>query len=295
MNNELNSLLEKLQILEKMYQMMRIVDPLAKKVLVLQDYELKDINTQCFELWKKNQFCENCVSIRAINEDDTVFKIEFKENSIYMITAVPISINGRKLVAEFIKETTNNLILYDGRHDENFKIVTLVEYLNKISVKDELTGLYNRRYINERLPVNLLHASTKNEPLSIIFTDLDFFKNINDTYGHATGDMILKNIGSQLQKHIDINKDWIARYGGEEFLICLTNTHYEQAQQIAEKMRVAIEKTVFTVLDQPVQITCSFGVHTVYHEAGSLSVDEIIEMADRKLYLAKSKGRNRVM
>lgn len=295
MGNDLSYVLEKLQVLEKMYQTVRIVDPLAKKVLALQDHNLKDIKTQCFELWKKNRFCENCVSMRAIIENETIFKIELRDNIIYMITAVPITINGRKLVAEFIKEATSSLILHDNRLDENFKTVTLVEYLNKISVKDELTGLYNRRFINERLPVNLLHASEKKEPLSIIFTDLDFFKSINDNYGHAAGDKILKKVGDELQKHIDSSKDWIARYGGEEFLICLTNTPYGEAWQAAENMRVSIEKTVFTVLDQQVYLTCSFGVHTVCDEARFLSVDNIIDLADKKLYLAKSRGRNCVI
>jgi PleD family two-component response regulator len=155
--------------------------------------------------------------MRAYNEDDTIFKIEPKNNELYMVTAVPVYIQERKLVVELIKVATNSVYLESGKLGDKIKILSTFEYINQAAVKDDLTDLYNRRYINEKLPVDLLNSSMKNEPLSIIFADLDFFKVVNDTYGHPVGDQVLQEFSDVLKKYIRNEKDWVARYGGEEF------------------------------------------------------------------------------
>lgn len=181
-------ILLKLQLLEKMYESMRLVDPISKKVLEIRDRQLNELNSVCYEIWDKHENCDNCISMRAYNENDTIFKMEQKEGTIHMVTAVPITYEERKLVVELLKEVTNSLYVDSENHADGIKVFTTVDYMNQMAVKDELTGLYNRRYINEKLPVDLLKASVNNEPLSIIFADLDYFKEINDTYGHSVGD-----------------------------------------------------------------------------------------------------------
>lgn len=291
---EIEVLLDKLQIFEKMYEAMRIVDPIGKRVLELRENKLCEEGIACYEFWKKQQLCDNCVSIRAFNEDDTVFKIEYKDDNVYMITAVPVTMGGKRLVVELLKNTSNNMVLGDGKHSGDIRVFTMIEYMNQVAVRDSLTDLYNRRYINERLPVNLLNASVKNEPLSIIFADLDFFKKINDTYGHSAGDLVLKDFAKELEHHIRKDRDWAARYGGEEFLICLPNTDLETARGVAERIRSSIEKKEFMVDGRPIHLTCSFGVHTVCNGSECMTVDGVIELVDRRLYKAKNLGRNRV-
>ncbi len=293
--DELEGLLGKLSIFEKMYQFLRIVDPIEKKIYDLKDNHLNCIDNSCFDFWGKNEVCNNCISMRAFNEDDTIIKIEYKNTNIFMVTAIPIIINNRKLVVEFLKDTTNNLISEDNANKTNVQVITLIEYLNQAIVKDALTDQYNRRYINERLPVELINTAVNNEQLSIIFTDIDFFKKVNDVYGHIAGDEILKSFSKLLKDQIRVGKDWIARYGGEEFLICLTNTGLEQAKAIAERMRKTVETSEFLINDRLIHITSSFGVHTVCNENECLTMDGILEICDKKLYKAKSEGRNRVV
>lgn len=292
---EFDIIIDKFQLFEKMYESMRIIDPVSKKVLEIKGNELLVEDFVCYEFWERQKLCENCISMRAYNEDDTIFKIEPKHDELYMITAVPVYIQGRKLVVELIKNVTNSLTLGSGELGDKANVLSSFEYINQAVVKDELTNLYNRRYINEKLPVDLLDSSVKNEPLSIIFTDLDSFKAVNDTYGHSIGDQVLQEFAEILKNHIRNEKDWVARYGGDEFLICLPNADNEAAKAIAERIRNYILKKVFTSGIKEIHLTCSFGVHTVYPGDENLTIDSIIELADKKLYQAKREGKNKVV
>lgn len=287
-------LVDKLQVFEKMYEIMRIVDPLGKKVLEISEKDFLTSDITCYNYWKRNQSCDNCISMRAFNEDDTFYKMEYKEGKVFMITAVPIKVEGKRFVIELLKDTSNNLVFGDQNHEEEVKILTMIEYMNQVAVKDSLTELYNRRYIDERLPVELLNASLKNEPLSIIFADLDYFKKINDTYGHSAGDFILKEFSKELKNYIRKGKDWVARFGGEEFLICLPDMDQGTAKKVAESIRDSIEKKEFMVDGKRINLTCSFGVHAICKDNECTTVEGVINLVDKHLYRAKDLGRNRV-
>jgi len=132
--DEVVELLKKLQIFKKMYQTLRIVDPVSKKVLSLNDNEFNDNNTVCYEFWKRNQICENCISIAAYLQNDAIFKLEIKENSIYMILAIPIMVGEKRLILEMLKNTTDNIYLSDERLCNDKKLYSIMEYLGKFSV-----------------------------------------------------------------------------------------------------------------------------------------------------------------
>lgn len=287
-------LLDKLQIFEKTYEVMRIVDPLAKKVLEMSENELLTSDITCYDYWKKNQSCDNCISMRAFNEDDTFFKMEYKNGNVFMITAVPVMVEGRRLVIELLKDATNNMLFGGPDQDGEVKVLTMLEYMNQAPVKDSLTELYNRRYIDEKLPVELINASLKNEPLSVIFADIDYFKKINDTYGHSAGDFVLKEFSRELEKFIRKDKDWAARFGGEEFLICLPGTELETAKKVAERIRNSMEKKEFILDENRIKVTCSFGVHAICKDNKCTTVEGVIKLVDKHLYRAKNLGRNRV-
>ncbi len=288
------SLLNTLQIFEKMYEIMRIVDPISKRVLEVRENELFKSDIVCYDMWKRNQMCDNCISMRAFNEDDTFFKMEYKDDSIFMITAIPIKVEGNRLVIELLKNTSKNMFFGDQNQEGDVMVLTLIEHMNQVAVKDSLTELYNRRYINERLPVELLNASLKNEPLSVIFADLDYFKKINDTYGHSAGDFVLKEFSKELECFIRKDQDWVARFGGEEFFICLPDTDLDTAKKVAERIRSSIVKKEFILDEKRIKITCSFGVHAVCNDYECTTVDGIIELVDKHLYKAKNLGRNRI-
>jgi diguanylate cyclase (GGDEF)-like protein len=170
-----------------------------------------------------------------------------------------------------------------------------VKELEKLLDRDYLTGLYNRRFFMERFLEEIAWSVRYKEPLSIMMLDIDFFKKINDTYGHGCGDEILKQISNALLSVLRA-EDIVARYGGEEFIILLPNTNPEGALTAAEKLRVTVQDRNFLCEsgDIRLSVTISIGV-TIYNGETELSPDRLIEQADGALYSAKEGGRNRVV
>ena len=173
--------------------------------------------------------------------------------------------------------------------DMNGILTTLSEEI----IKDSLTGAYNRRYIEERLPVDLYNAATGNRPLSLVLIDIDRFKDVNDRYGHLAGDQVLKEFVSISRRCIRSDCDWIARYGGDEFLFVLSNADEAASERVAEKIRTACECAAVRYEDKTMRFTVSLGIYTA--AAPHMTIDELIEQADRNLYTAKKSGRNRTV
>lgn len=183
---------------------------------------------------------------------------------------------------------------------ERYRLIEILSYLvflnidnyklKTISTMDKTTGTYTRKYFDMVFKELIEYTNRNNEYFSLLMIDIDKFKNINDTYGHRKGDLVLSIIGETLIKNTRAT-DIVARYGGEEFIIVLLNTKEEEAKNIAEKLRREIEKTCFFDLDYP--LTISIGI-SLYPKHGQFT-DELIEKADQALYNAKENGRNKVV
>jgi len=165
----------------------------------------------------------------------------------------------------------------------------LEERLRRLSTTDGLTGLFNRRHLDESLAVELERAKRYNAPLSILMFDVDHFKRFNDEHGHDQGDRVLQAIAQQLQEHVR-KVDVPCRYGGEEFLAILPGTHQAGAIIVAERLRHSVELMEVDGL----KVTISIGVATV-PEIDVASPDALVEAADKALYRAKRAGRNQVI
>ena len=163
---------------------------------------------------------------------------------------------------------------------------------------DALTGFYNRRQLEERIGQEVSNAKRQSAPLCGIMTDIDFFKHVNDNYGHAVGDLVLKTIAkiirSQLREY-----DIAGRYGGEEFSILLPFTNIEEAKMVAERLRKTIEEKVIDISkvnpeseDKTIKVTLSLGV---YQMKSNDNDDDLLKKADKALYQAKNTGRNKVV
>lgn len=159
--------------------------------------------------------------------------------------------------------------------------------LLKLSERDPLTGLLNRRSMELRLAGELNRAVRTHRPVSLLLIDIDHFKQVNDTQGHATGDLAIKHIATQLNE-LSRDYDVIFRFGGEEFLICLPNTHKAAATQIAERIRQAIERHPLPTT-APLPLTVSIGIAST-ERAGDWQT--LLQQADEALYQAKHLGRN---
>jgi diguanylate cyclase (GGDEF)-like protein len=164
--------------------------------------------------------------------------------------------------------------------------------IKNIAIYDTLTGLYNRRYFEEKLGVDAQKSFHGGTPLSLVMVDLDHFKKVNDAFGHTEGDQVLCKISSLLKNSVR-KKDTVARYGGEEFILILPEAGLEESFVIAERIRRLVERTSFEVGQAQVNLTVSMGIsHFPSHRAKSK--EELVKMADRALYDAKRGGRNKV-
>jgi len=290
--DEIINHIKELTSLDKMYQQFRIIDPLNKKVL-MNGTGVAIKESKCYEMWSNNRMCENCISMRAFNEDTTFIKLEYLNEKVFMITAIPTEINNKKVVIELLKDVTNSMVVDNGNHDKNVQIINVINQANRVAVTDGLTNVYNKRYILENFPIEINVHKVEKRPLSIIMTDLDNFKIINDKYGHMAGDFILKEIAYILESDIRRDKDWVSRFGGEEFLVCLPDTGRETALKVAERMRKKIETRNFEYKDQKISLTASFGVHSLGNNSGQ-DMEMFIHFADMQLYKAKKCGKNQV-
>jgi two-component system cell cycle response regulator len=162
-----------------------------------------------------------------------------------------------------------------------------------LAVTDELTGLYNRRYFDRHLSLMLDKAREQDRDMALMLIDVDFFKAVNDTYGHDIGDAVLKEFADRLRRSIR-GVDLACRFGGEEFVVLMPDTDFRQAQAVAERVRAAVAENSFkTGGARPLRLTISVGV--ALNEGDDDAPDVVLKRADVALYRAKHEGRNRVV
>jgi len=171
-----------------------------------------------------------------------------------------------------------------------------MEEIRALSLKDPLTGVFNRRHLDNRLPQEIKRAYRFRRPLSILMMDIDHFKSVNDNYGHHVGDLVLKAVTEALTQNIRVEVDWIARYGGEEFVIVLPETPPEGMTVVAERLRQILSSLRIKFNGGELGITASFGAanHIPVRQTPAITSMELVNLADRCLYDSKQSGRNKV-
>jgi len=203
----------------------------------------------------------------------------------HTILGITRNVSERKAAELALRETNRQL------HARIEEIGRLQVALQELAVRDSLTGMYNRRYLDETLEREVSRARREGNPLSLVMLDIDHFKRVNDTYGHQVGDEALRMLANTLLADIRM-EDVACRYGGEEFLVLLPNMPLETAMQRAEAWRGAIEGQSVTLGNFPITITISLGV-AAYPEHGK-TPDDLTRCADQALYRAKHGGRNQI-
>jgi two-component system, sensor histidine kinase LadS len=188
-----------------------------------------------------------------------------------------------------LTEQLDNLVRQ--RTEELERVNQRLQDLNKV---DELTSLYNRRHLNEVFPNEYRKAYRENSPISLLVLDIDYFKKINDSYGHAFGDLCLVNVAKVIQKNLHRPSDNAFRYGGEEFTILLPNTDIDGALIVAESVREAIARLL--VWDEIYSTSMTVSVGIASEVPRELDGHEMMfKLADQRLYMAKANGRNQVV
>lgn len=290
---------ERMSIFKNFYDEIRVVDPINNKVFsdefnskINDNLNKKECSTSnCYDVWGKKSMCSTCISKKAYLKNDTFMKLEYNQKNIFLVLASPIEIEERKYVVEILKDITNNGEIVEGTGETDYLDLT-IKTMGENLVKDYLTGVYNKRYIDQRFSKEANRNLKESIPTTVIMTDIDSFKRVNDTYGHLIGDKILRDFAKVLNNNIRENSDWIGRYGGEEFIIVLNNTNMKNGVKVAEKLRKIIEKMSFDYDEISVKITASFGVCEVSEKENPF---DTIKNADEKLYMAKMAGRNKTV
>jgi diguanylate cyclase (GGDEF)-like protein len=183
--------------------------------------------------------------------------------------------------------------LQEALEERERELLEVNERLRHMSQTDALTGLDNRRHLNDRIDEMFAHAVRLGEPFSLVMCDLDKFKSVNDTYGHQAGDEVLKQLADILRREAR-EIDRVGRYGGEEFMLLLPGASLDDAVTFAERVRKRIEGHTFTFPGGTLTRTASFGVAGWPHSRID-QCDDLVRKADDALYVAKEAGRNRVV
>ncbi|QJB57252.1 GGDEF domain-containing protein [Pseudodesulfovibrio sp. zrk46] len=211
------------------------------------------------------------------------------EDCWYQVKARALGWTDGSIVTQFIRVDITDLKEIQSQLAETHAMMALQnKKLEQISSTDPLTGLANRLRLDEAMKAEKKRAKQQAKPLSIIMTDIDHFKSVNDTYGHTTGDRVLKRIASILANSVR-REDIPGRWGGEEFLIIMRNTDIMGATQMAEGLRRQIEAQEFPKVGQK---TASFGVAQLKDDDTLIT---FVNRADAALYKAKETGRNKVV
>jgi len=248
-----------------------------KKLWEVGAFQDIEANQNAFEALQKNEYIRyEDLPLRA--KDGRLVQVEFVSNVYLVGKQKVIQCNIRDITER--KQAQNALLKSDA-------------LLREQSTRDHLTGLFNRRYMEETLERELLRASRKHLPLGIILLDVDDFKRFNDTYGHAAGDVILRELGKILREHVR-REDIPSRYGGDEFLIVLPDASREVTRKRAELLRDNVHHFPIQYEGQSLDaVTISLGV-AFFPINGSTSA-AILRAADDALYRAKREGRGQVV
>ena len=304
-NEELFALLNASNIYANMFDVTRIVDVSACKILDLRDGKLAETPLKCTDVFGREERCKNCISMRALFMDEQVVKLEYTEDAVYLIISSPTFIGGRRLVVELVKDITKSLMVENKDKSRSEDMSVIIDKFNTLAATDQLTGLKNRRYIDEKMP-NIINASKMlGKPVSVAMLDVDFFKDVNDKWGHQAGDHVLEELARVLMTCVRRESDFVARYGGEEFLLCFPGMPQEMCRDVCEKLRSDVGRMTIVCGDEPVHITVSIGMASSIElgeqengrmkDVAEKEAGRLIQLADRRLYEAKNSGRNRVV
>lgn len=187
-------------------------------------------------------------------------------------------------------DVRHHIQLLDTRVAERTQqLESLVEEVKRLSMIDALTGCFNRRAMDERLPAEVERSHRYKRPLSVVFADVDHFKRVNDELGHAAGDLVLRDIAQRYRGALRSQVDWVVRYGGEEFFIVLPESQEQEALHLAYRLRAITRSAPVRVDGRDLHVTASFGVAQL---APGEAAEQLMARADALLYRAKVEGRD---
>ena len=263
----------KMESLREVFQVVRLVDG-----KMLMDRE-KRINAgdlsetcQCYSFWKKDKECENCSSLLALKEQTQKIKFEFLDSQVFQVISRYVEIDGRPYVMEMIQNLDESIQIDQEGYE---KLISKLSGYNEKLYTDVMTGIYNRRFFEEKI-------KNMEDEAGIAVIDLDDFKLHNDTYGHSAGDAALITTANIIKKYIR-KTDILIRYGGDEFLLILPSIKKHIFEDKLKLIREKIHDAVVPKYEK-MQLSVSIG-GAVFREG---NIEDAIASADRQMYIAKN-------
>lgn len=266
----------------------RLVDPLERRVLT---DDLKSATGEiCHAVWGRCERCENCTSLRALRNGSTLYKLEMVEGSTYWICSRYIRIDGQPVIAELVRNVTDRLIMDSDQRDE---IGILINNFNRLLITDSLTGVYNRRFLDENFIPSLHCCRMDQITVNLAFIDMDEFKAINDVHGHSAGDRLLKDVAGFWKLHFDSRESGrerlVIRFGGDELLVIACGIPPERFEQEMSHYDKEMRKICYLSDQTQFMFDFTYGIAS----SASLGVDwtweELIESADKSMYRSKNE------
>ncbi len=261
----------------------------------------EEYNIRVFDESELTQYRELSPYVIIYDGDINKFKefaqtIKFETSVLLVCDSIPQDLTIRAETYDYILRPVNKTEL-NARVQTLAKVMKYKVGIKKIAITDELTGLYNRKYLHHRLDAEISRAKRYDTEVSCLLLDIDFFKTVNDMYGYDWGDVLLKKVAQMLEAVIR-KEDILTRYGDEEFILILPNTTEQQAYVFAERFRKDIEKMEFIPASEEERhpITISGGISSFpFLENVDENSNTVIRYAEHALYAAKQRGKNQIV
>lgn len=264
----------------------RLVDPLTQQV---HDYDNKTNSSDiCSKLWGRCERCENCTSIRALQSQGRVYKMEILNQHTYWVLSRYIKIEGSSYVMEVVNDVSDNLLINSNQRDEIGKIIN---NYNHLLITDSLTGVYNRRFLDEVFLPSLKCCHDSTLTINVAIMDFDDFKLVNDTYGHQAGDALLKDSAGFWKQHFNSRKKGaerlVIRFGGDEMLIVTCGMNLKTFNNEIERYYKQMRKLCYYTEEIQIPFSITFGTSSSEEFGDGWTWDELLFNADQRMYEGK--------
>lgn len=262
----------------------RIVDIDSYLVYDWKDNKKINTNKRCYEVWQRGEACKNCISNSCIQEKRRIIKLEVLDGQVFLIAAIPITLENKLFSLELISNVTDSLVINDAFHTQNLDVFDIITQMNDMALRDPYTGLYNKRFAEQEVAKSMLNWN-EDHSLFIGVLDIDHFKHVNDTYGHMKGDDVLRVLSRILDTYATKGNGWASRMGGDEFMLLWHNVTAQEARAMAQELQEALVTHIFTKDD--VQFTVSVSIGLSQYRPEFTSWRAFFDEADKEMYRVK--------
>ena len=264
----------------------RLVDPMSEMILDTGGNIIP--GALCNAVWGHGHRCENCSSLRALQNEETIYKMEFNRDRTFWIISRFVRVEGKPCILEIVADTTDFIII------ESTQLETVGEIIESYNLNvstDSLTSVFNRNYLEDVFAPSMAFRRENNLPVHIAIMDLDRFKDINDTFGHVVGDTILSDVGrfwkGKMNSRSKNREQVVVRYGGDEFVAIDCRCSFDEFRYSIMNWYNSMRKSSFLQDGTEIPFSMSFGFASSDQLEGDWDWEDLFAAADADLYKAK--------